>query len=246
MKNTNVKVYTYSRRQKIFAWVALVGIFVCGMMAGAFMWEKKSAHTPDSGVSNTEKMIRFVERNTMPCLDKEAELQKTLTENNHFQNVRVYEKLSQIGCEMNREKYENFAKSERELAEALNYVYYPNEIPQDENERPCEVIERSLLYKLGSCDDCHLDNAEIYSKIAEDGCAENTQKYTQKALDELQIAEGVRMNDTDIDNGEIRATVNTYKKLQMQNEAKKYINKVEKLVNPGIDFILELQRIIEE
>ena len=32
----------------------------------------------------------------------------------------------------------------------------------------------------------------------------------------------------------------------MQNEAKKYIKKVEKLVNPGVDFIMELQRVIEE
>ena len=45
---------------------------------------------------------------------------------------------------------------------------------------------------------------------------------------------------------EMRYTVDTYKKLQMQNEAKKYLNKVEKLVNPGIDFIMELQRVIEE
>ena len=247
MKNTNEKLYTYSRRQRILAWVALVGIFICGMMAGAFIWQTKSAHTAGSGASTA--LGKFVERNTMPCLDKETELQKMLTENDHLQNARVYEKLSQIGCEMNREKFENFAKSERELADAMNYVHNPVEILKDENARPCEVIEQSLIKRIDPwCDstNCHLYHAEVYSKIAEDGCSENAEKYKKMALDELQIAEGVRVYDSDINTDEIRSTVNTYKKLQMQNEAKKYLNKVEKMVNPGIDFILELQRIIEE
>ena len=114
--------------------------------------------------------------------------------------------------------------------------------------KPCQVIETTLLQYVNSCDapDCHLNNAEIYSKIVEDGCVENRNKYGQMALDELQIADGVRIDETNVNENEIRATVNTYKKLQMQNEAKKYLNKVEKLVNPGIDFIMELQRVIEE
>ena len=128
------------------------------------------------------------------------------------------------------------------------YVYDYSNVAS-EPEEPCAVIEKTLLRRINNgCDDswCHLENAEIYSKIAEDGCPERKDMYTKLALDELQIAEGVRIDDTNVKESDIRATVNTYKKLQMQNEAKRYIQKVEKLVNPGIDFILELQRIIEE
>ncbi len=252
MKNTNEKLYTYSRRQRILAWIALIGIFICGMMAGAFIWQTKSVHTPDSGASNAEKIIRFAERNTMPCIDKETELQKMLTEGDHLQNARVYEKLSQIGCEMNRKKFENFAKSERELDDAMRYVRYSDYVDtaNNENVRPCETIEKTLLSMANpNCwenSTCHSENAAIYSKITEDGCPENAEKYKQMALNELQIADGIKVRDDNVSHDEMRYTVDAYKKLQMQNEAKKYLNKVEKMVNPGIDFILELQRIIEE
>ena len=91
-----------------------------------------------------------------------------------------------------------------------------------------------------------MNNAEVYSKLAEDGCPENIERYRKNALDELQIADGVRINASDINPREVRSTINTYKKLQMQNEARRYLNKVEKMLDPGIDFIMELQKVIEE
>ena len=246
--------YGYSHRQRILSWLALGGIFVCGMMAGAFIWQSKTTYTADSGLSNAEKIEQFVERNTMPCRVKEETLQQMLTENDHLQNARVYEKLVQIGCERNKEKFANFAQSERELADAMTYVHSPDffeyDAPNNENARPCETIERQLKFELttnanpSSWD--HSRNAVVYSKMSEDGCPENAGKYKQLALNELQIADGIKVRDDDVSREEMRYTVDTYKKLQMQQEAKKYLNKVEKLVNPGIDFIMELQRIIEE
>ena len=256
MKN-NIKSenrYSYSRRQRILAWVALIGIFVCGMMAGAFIWQTKTTHTAESGMSTQEKIEAFVERNTMPCRVKEESLQQMLTDNDHWQNARVYEKLVQIGCESNKEKFANFARSERELAEAMSYVHNPGfyeyEAKNDESARPCETIERQLRFQLATPANPsawdHSRNAVVYSKMAEDGCPENAEKNKQLALNELQIADGIRISDEEVSRDEMRYTVDTYKKLQMQNEAKKYLNKVEKLVNPGIDFIMELQRVIEE
>ena len=70
--------------------------------------------------------------------------------------------------------------------------------------------------------------------------------YKSKALAELEIVDGLRGDNEFIDDDEVRTTVNTYKKLQMQNEARRYIKKAEKLINPGVDFIMELQRVIEE
>ena len=254
MKN-NIKYenrYGYSRRQRILAWVALIGIFVCGMMAGAFIWQTKTTHTADSGVQSGIRS--FVERNAMPCRVKEESLQQMLTDNDHNQNARVYEKLVQIGCDANKERFANFAKSEREIADAMNYVHNPYfekyDAPNDENARPCETIERQLRFELATPANPssweHSRNAAVYSKMAEDGCPENSEKFKQLALNELQIADGIKVRDDSVSQEEMLYTVDTYKKLQMQNEAKKYINKVEKLVNPGIDFIMELQRVIEE
>lgn len=261
MKNTNEKLYTYSRRQRILAWIALVGIFVCGMMAGAFIWQTKTTYTPDSGASND---LVHNDESVPPCRLIENVLLENIKNNinnssweadeNHEWNADVYEHLVKVGCEENKEKYATLVDTEREIAKNLRLVRhkvveYNDDTVNDVETRPCEVIEENLLGKITnrcSYSDCHLQNAEIYSKITEDGCPENAEKYKQLALDELQISEGVRIDDSNIANNEIRSTINTYKKLQMQNEAKKYLNKVEKMVNPGIDFILELQRIIEE
>ena len=247
MRNNKIENrYGYSRRQRICAWLALIGIFVCGMMAGAFIWQTKSTHTADSGTPSV--IEHFVERDNIPCYVKEQALQEKLTGNDHQYNARIYDTLEKIGCEKNKEKFANFAKSERELFDALYYVENGKHVVDFDNVAPCKIIETTLKERIHDCytPRCYLDNAEIYSKLAEDGCPENAEEYKNKALKELDIADGVRVDETDIGTNEIRSTVNTYRKLQMQNEAKKYLNKVEKLVNPGIDFIMELQRVIEE
>ena len=40
--------------------------------------------------------------------------------------------------------------------------------------------------------------------------------------------------------------VETYKRLHMQQEAAKMLDKAKKLTNPAIDFIIQLEKIIEE
>ena len=56
------------------------------------------------------------------------------------------------------------------------------------------------------------------------------------------------MTDDDIAHNEREATemVETYKRLQMQAEAAKMIEKAKKLTNPAIAFIIQLEKIIEE
>ena len=239
--------YGYSRRQRIWAWLVLVGIFVCGMMAGAFIWQTKTAHTSDSGLQAEIDACQMRENALAANLNKGIDDSSEWAANAHKHNADIYDRLAKWGCKENSDKYIEMRDAEFATFDVLNRIWNKNIV----DDTPCAVIEKSLLSNIDDCgvgytSECHLRNAEVYSKIAEDGCQENQQKYAQKALDELKISEGVRINETDLDRGEIRATVNTYKKLQMQQEAKKYLNKVEKLVNPGIDFILELQRIIEE
>jgi len=244
--------YICTRRQKVFAWFVLIGIFVCGMMTGVSLWGYKHLNKPEAGKAGlVESVKQAVESKIMPCHVKEEALLQMITENDHLYNVRVYERLEKIGCEKNRSKFASLVKSEQELADAVRYIKYNEVMPDDPNNaEPCEIIEKTLLGSIsndcGLSAECHSYNAEVYAKMAEDGCAKNKEFNTQKALNEIQIAEGVRVRDGELSESEVKNTVNTYKKLQMQNEARRYIKKAEKLINPGVDFIMELQRVIEE
>ena len=52
------------------------------------------------------------------------------------------------------------------------------------------------------------------------------EKYKQLALNELEIADGITVRENNVSEDEMLYTVDTYKKLQMQQEAKKYISSI--------------------
>lgn len=246
--------YICTRAQKVWAWLALFGIFFCGVMTGYSLWGHKAPQNKPKveSVNHIGKVRKFLEKHQNPCkMREDALLQRVRIGDNldvwdHDNNAKIYVLLSKQACTENQQKYFDLADAEYKVVNALRAAETVDVV----EDKPCTVIERNLIESVssgcGTSSDCHLNNAAILSKIAEDGCPENSEMYKQRALDELQIADGVRVNEDDINRGEMRSTVNTYKKLQMQNEAKKYIKKVEKLVNPGVDFIMELQRVIEE
>lgn len=117
------------------------------------------------------------------------------------------------------------------------------------NERTCEKIEMLLtkrLYSDGNIDsESHIDNAKIYANLSERGCPENSAKFKALAKQELEIARA--LNDDNLDDEEESVEiVETYKRIQMQAEAERMIEKAKKLTNPAIDFIIQLEKIIEE
>ena len=91
----------------------------------------------------------------------------------------------------------------------------------------------------------HIDNAKIYANLSERGCPENSQKYKEMAKQELEIARALN-DDILKDKEDSIEIVETYKRLQMQQEAERMIEKAKKLTNPAIDFIIQLEKIIEE
>ena len=152
-----------------------------------------------------------------------------------------------------------------DLIEQLNKVYsincldrefeQPKPQPAQKAEEPklpdttCGKIEMLLkerLFHAGDQDaEAHIYNAKIYANLAERGCAEHSQKYKELAKQELEIARA--LNDDNLeDRNESVEIVETYKRLQMQAEAEKMIEKAKKLTNPAIDFIIQLEKIIEE
>lgn len=113
----------------------------------------------------------------------------------------------------------------------------------------CGQIEMLLHEKLYPSDsgvsEDHIENAKIYANLSERGCPENTEKYKALAKQELEIARA--LNDDNLHNEyESVEIVETYKRLQMQAEAERMIEKAKKLTNPAIDFIIQLEKIIEE
>lgn len=253
-ESKNTTCFLCTRSQRLWAAFALMGLFICGIMVGMSVFGKHGLTSSDKPVvqeqeARIHKVRNFMKKQHEPCeMREEALLPRIvvgddLSVYDHENNVKIYSLLAHQGCPENQQKFADLTLSEASVVSALRIA--DGNVAIDSGQ-PCAVIEQTLLNEICNDYSCHLHNAEVYSKMSEDGCPENSEIYKQKALNELQIADGIRVNEDDLSRGDIRATVNTYKKLQMQNEARKYIKKAEKLINPGVDFIMELERVIEE
>ena len=113
----------------------------------------------------------------------------------------------------------------------------------------CAVVEEVLLGWLapenGGDYRNNLANAEIYSRLVDKGCPENAARYRDLALRQLEIADALGGNSV-MDESETEIIIDTYKKLDMKREAQEFLNKVQRLTDPAIDFIMQMQKIINE
>ena len=117
--------------------------------------------------------------------------------------------------------------------------------------RTCEKIEKVLSKKLVNDDSDtnawnHINDAQVYANLSERGCPENSEKYKALASQELEIARALTDDNIEQEPNESVEIVETYKRLQMQAEAERMIEKAKKLTNPAIDFIIQLEKIIDE
>lgn len=159
----------------------------------------------------------------------------------HEANVRIYEVLFQHGCPENQAKYRDAIAREMDIVAALG--------GQQSSQTTCQQIEASLLNRLpyGGYDagaEARIERAKIYANLSERGCPENSQKYVDLAKAELDIARA--LEDDKFDNEETIEVVETYKRLDMQAAAEEIFETAKKLTNPAIDFILEVEKIINE
>lgn len=239
----NNAVVTHSRRQRFWGIVALVGLFMCGFMLGTDI-QNKHIKTINNNINNSEISMD----KTAPA----CEVVENMLLNNVYpdgvtnwddlnHNVDVYTKLVQYGCPENSEKYAQMIIREKQIVAAL----------KDETlqvKRDCQKIENLLeqqIRGLNSPDSySHIDNAKIYANLSERGCSENHQKYVELARQELEIARALQ--DDNLSESDTIEVVETYKRIQMQNAAQEILDKAKKLTNPAIDFIIELEKIINE
>ena len=111
----------------------------------------------------------------------------------------------------------------------------------------CAEIERLLARHLPVASDDvddRIERAKIYASMAERGCPENANAYVELARQELDIARAIE--DDEFDHEETIEVVETYKRLNMQAAAEEIFEKAKKLTNPAIDFILQVEKIINE
>lgn len=123
------------------------------------------------------------------------------------------------------------------------------QVAQAEPKSTCAEIEELLLERIewmndSQSQDTHIDRAKIYANLSERGCPENSEKYVTLAKQELEIARALA--DDEFENHETIEVVETYKRLNMQAAAEEIFETAKKLTNPAIDFILEVEKIINE
>ncbi len=157
----------------------------------------------------------------------------------HRYNIKVYETLFQYGCEQNKQKYRDAISREMQIIESMT--------GESANKSSCEVIEASVLSQLPYADnyaDSRIERAKIYANLSERGCPGNSEKYVELAKQELAIARALR--DDEFSEEDTIEVVETYKRLNMQAMAEEVFETAKKLTNPAIDFILQVEKIINE
>ncbi len=232
----------HTKKQRIIGSLALLGLFICGLMVG---WGINKSHrvTEPAVVPNPAPVAQAQPQETCQIIE-ELLLERLNPMDSqyvpdHEYNITIYEKLVMNGCSQNQQKYHNAAQREREIVAALE---------QSENpQKTCEQIEGLLLEQLPLADGHsyhRIDRAKIYANLSERGCPENSAKYVEMAKQELEIARA--LEDDEFENGETIEVVETYKRLNMQAAAEEIFETAKKLTNPAIDFILEVEKIINE
>lgn len=210
------------KKYRLYGTIGMVGLFLVGMIVGL-------------GV-HTNTVIKHSVMNEAQC----RTIYRRMDDAIKYSNYDSFEKLSKMFA-ANCSAY-NFDNATDEGVQAS--------IPENKMpEATCGKIEVLLTEGLTPLNSVfsgeHIDNAKIYANLSERGCPENSEKYKMLAKQELEIARA--LNDDNL-NYEEDATkiVETYKRIQMQQEAERMIEKAKKLTNPAIDFIIQLEKIIEE
>lgn len=241
----------HTRGQKIKGWLAFFMLFVCGVMVGGALSErhiKRNEITQQNAVaaaqqnavaetqqSACETIEEIYSRRLAPVDSGEVDM--------HNHNVSVYQVLLAHGCPENKNKYQQAINDEKKIIDSLQVNFVT------ENKVACRQIEDTLLSAMPYANDesselVRLDRARIYAQISERGCPENAKKYANLAKQELDIARGV--SDDKFNEEETVDIIEIYKRLDMQSAAQEVFDMAKKLTNPTIDFILQVEKILNQ
>ena len=214
-----------SKSHKFWAAFSLFAIFVCGFILGGIYY----------GKSNKDISI-----DPQKCDAIAQEIINITSKGATEEDVDILRKLNDTyssGCAGRLviiDKNETLVQNSSQPADII---------------ATCSRIEQLLKTRLYPEDQTeawkHTSNAYTYSTLAEKGCAENADMYKALALREIEITTALQTEEN-MQLSEVETVIDTYKKLNMQREAQAFLDKVEKLSEPAIDFILKMEKIINE
>ncbi len=214
-------------------------------------YQKIYAQSCGSHIVAEEVVVSETSEKLKPCEKIEKLLLRDLYSsdnpdpNAHIGNAELYKNVSQYGCPENAEKYKQLSDDETVIAIALKESMGVT----TNDTRTCEEIERALQSQLReiypeSRAEERLHNADIYSTMAERGCPENAEQYKELALRQIDVVSAVSNEQELTENKE--TIVETYEKLQMQEAARNFLNKLDRLIKPTTDLIYEIGRVVNE
>lgn len=121
-------------------------------------------------------------------------------------------------------------------------------MPQETCAAVEKILKKQLAYywdEMSVKPDYHLTRAQIYANLSTRGCPENSENYKNLALREIEIARALN-DDSFNEPEEIVDLIDTYRKLNMKKEAEQAIEKIKRITDPAIDFIMQVEKIINE
>lgn len=220
MKQLNI-TKTEQKKNRVYGIIGMVGLFLVGAIFGYII--NGSDHVNRSVMSQNQ------------CKQLSDRISSLIYTNN-FEQLKIANELYSENC-LNRDFGQPKPQPQPKVEE--------RKLP----ETTCGKIEILLNEQVRPGDSInpedHIDNAKIYANLSERGCPENSEKYKNLAKQELEIARALD-DDKLKDEQDSIEIVETYKRLQMQAEAERMIEKAKQLTNPAIDFIIQLEKIIEE
>ncbi len=242
-------------KQKLYGILGLIGFFVCGVMAG-YAFGTRSDKTDVAPVcdcplvascqNNVGEVVEDANKPTCAIIeDIQTRWLNDVTSDDvvaHESNVAIYETLIKYGCTENAEKYRAALEREAKIIEALG-----GNVSITESYATCEQIEKALQQRLPNANNYvedRIERAKIYANLSERGCPENSEVFVKYAKTELDIARALQ--DDEFDRQDTIEVVETYKRLNMQAAAKEFFDVAKKLTDPAIDFVLQVEKIINE
>lgn len=209
--------YNESKKYRVYGVIGMVGVFLIGALVGFVL---NGTDRPNNSIM-TKEQCEFLTQKMSDAINHDR-----------YEEIGQLNKIYSENC-LGR----NFEQPQQKVEE------------QKLQKTTCEKIESLLVGRLlpvdASDSESHVENAKIFATLSEKGCPENTEDYKTLAKQELEIARALNDDSLD-DKQESVEIVETYKRLQMQAEAERMIEKAKKLTNPAIDFIIQLEKIIEE
>ncbi len=224
MKKISTTKYetTVPTSRKVWGVLALAGLFTCGVFIGTTLNNNRTLDADSRVIEFSETACSDIIGKIRDATDADLleELKDVYNDNCAGRVIPVKPVVSQNDTDVD-----------------------------DTSVSTCERIEQLLQWRLSSertsDPDAHLNNADTYARLAERGCPENVDKYRAMAAREIEIATALQpveyMDDRDVAN-----VVEVYKKVKMQAAAQQVIDTLQKVSEPTIDFILKLEKIVNE